>query len=480
MVVFFPLKIASDFSIPTEAPRSRVEPKGFPFDFAQGRLRMHSEWKEKHFSPGAGKGPKMNLDVRVNPGLLKLDLYCKGMRIDESCLVEKDGRPILRTRAGLGSGLEIILPDKLWTNVPVVEEFTKKSPYTLHRDEAGRYEIRLGGGHVCWVTIPKEPAFYQKLTTRGKKMSRIGVLQGTYLGVYPTETCFYWKIKPKRQNCDFCSIGLNLGVEEEEDKLVEDVVETAIAAREECKITYVHFNTGYYENDTYLDQLEPYVQAVHDRTGLLIGVQTPPHPDFRRYDKLRKMGVNTVSFCFEFMNKEVFDKRCPGKSRYVGLQRYLDAIEYCAKLFDTTNGEIVAGPEPVEDTLRAIDWITSVGAIPTVCIFRPLKGTDAQDDPSPKTEDMVPVFKRLYERCMERRLPIGIAHNVEVSIVLKPEECHYFSDHEGKYRFHKAKIWLMNKAIRLVLQVRVLRAKLGLYGGGKSEKPRPEAAAGAD
>ena len=45
----------------------------------------------------------MNLDVRSNPALLKLDLYCKGMRLDDSCLVEEDGgRKVMRTRAGLG------------------------------------------------------------------------------------------------------------------------------------------------------------------------------------------------------------------------------------------------------------------------------------------------------------------------------------------------------------------------------------------
>ena len=45
--------------------------------------------------------------LRQNPALLKLDLYCKGVRLDDSCYVEEDGgRKILRTRAGLGSGLE--------------------------------------------------------------------------------------------------------------------------------------------------------------------------------------------------------------------------------------------------------------------------------------------------------------------------------------------------------------------------------------
>ena len=76
----------------------------------------------------------MDLDVRRNPALLKLDLYCKGMRIDDSCLVEQDGgRKILRTRAGLGSGLEVVLPGGLWTNVPVTEKFAQPSPYVLHR-----------------------------------------------------------------------------------------------------------------------------------------------------------------------------------------------------------------------------------------------------------------------------------------------------------------------------------------------------------
>ena len=50
-------------------------------------------------------------DVSRNPGLLKLDLYCRGIRIGESCRVAEDGgREIMRTRAGLGSGLEVILP----------------------------------------------------------------------------------------------------------------------------------------------------------------------------------------------------------------------------------------------------------------------------------------------------------------------------------------------------------------------------------
>ncbi len=90
----------------------------------------------------------MIADLKTNPALLKLDLYCKGLRLDDSCFIEEDGgRKILRTRAGLGSGLEMILPGGLWTNAPVSEPFAQKSPYTLHR-EKGKYWLRLDGADV--------------------------------------------------------------------------------------------------------------------------------------------------------------------------------------------------------------------------------------------------------------------------------------------------------------------------------------------
>src|SRR6202521_1851597 len=84
-------------------------------------------------------------DRAGNPALLKLDLYCRGLRLDDSCLVEEDGgRRVLRTRAGLGSGLELILPGGLWTNVPVAEPFAQQSPYLLRR-RGGRYLLGRDG-----------------------------------------------------------------------------------------------------------------------------------------------------------------------------------------------------------------------------------------------------------------------------------------------------------------------------------------------
>jgi len=382
-----------------------------------------------------------------NPALLKLDLYCKGLRIDDTCFVEHDGgRKVLRTRAGLGSGLELILPGGLWTNAPVTEPFAEHSPYTLHRAN-GQYVLRHHGADLHPVRLSPRPAWYEGKTTSGKTMTRVGTLQGTYLGIYPAKVCEYWTAKPQKVNCKFCSVGLNLGVDDADDKSVDEVLQVVHAARRDSGITYVDFNTGHYAGDTYLDILEPYIRRIKKELGLLVGVQTPPHRDLKRYDALRALGVNRVSFCFEIFDPVLFKEICPGKHEEYGLEHYLEAIRYCATLGRggprhepwVTNGEIIAGLEPPASSMRAIDWITSVGAIPTVCVFRPLLGTDLEHEPPPRTEDLVPVFRRLYEACMERGLPIGCAPNVHVSLVLLPEECRSFSTRRFPFRTLKLK-----------------------------------------
>ena len=417
----------------------------------------------------------MDTDIRTNPALLKLDLYCKGIRLDPSLtgegLEERGGRKILRTRAGLGSGLEVVLPGNLWTNVPVAEPFAKDSPYLALAGKDGRVFIEHDAlGPVTEVHLSPRPDWYDRMTSTGKPMTRIGSLQGTYLGVYPSKVCDYWLHSPKDQ-CRFCSVGLNLGADDADEKSVREVVEVVKAAVAGSGITYVDFNTGHYAGDTYLDILEPYIVRVKEETGVLIGVQTPPHHDLARYRELRRMGVNRVSFCFELWNRERFETVCPGKHQQYGLDRYLEAVAYCAQEVGpqgrgfepwVVNGEIIAGLEPAADSIRAIDWITGVGAIPTVCVFRPLAGTDYKDVPPPKTEDVLPVFQRLYAACMERGLPIGMSPNIRVSLVMLPDECRGLQDEPNRFWAKELKMRALRTAFAFQLRRELKRAGNGV------------------
>lgn len=395
---------------------------------------------------------------KVNPGVLKLELFCRGIKIDESCHVEQDARKISRLRAGLGSGLEVRLDDNIHVNVPVTESFVVNTPFAIKRHDDATYHVYKNDEHITQVELPPAPAFYDKKTRTGKLMSRVAQMQGTYLGIYATDVCSFWT-KYKDTNCKFCSTGLNLGPLEEEEKKVEDVIDTVLAAREDENISFVHFNAGYFDGEG-AERLIPYAKAVIEETGLLVGVQATPAKDFKIYDEMKEMGVNHLSFCYEFHSPEAFAEICPGKEKYITQERYFDAIKYTANLFGKgfISGEIIAGLEPIEWTHKAIDWITENKAFPTVCVFRPIPGTMYGDKPSPEPEPLKEVFAHMYEACMKRGIPVGLAPNLKISIVIQPDEGRYFLENRNKYKLTELKLAAMKVAVKTLFNQRVKKA----------------------
>jgi hypothetical protein len=359
---------------------------------------------------------------------LEIDLFCQGLRVPDS--VPLDGaRGVSRTRAGLGSGLEVVLPAdswvkrEIWMNVPVMEPFARSSPYLLKGNPAIGYQVcDERSGERYSVRLPPEPAWYHRDTSFGVPMHRIGVLQGTYLGIYLNLVCTFWNYQPPLA-CKFCTTGQNVGASEARDKSVADVVETARAARNESGVTFVHLNGGF-QGSRGIAMALPYVKALKEEVGVLVGVQLTPEKDLRRYDDLIALGVDHVSFCFELFDPEWFARVCPGKARMLGQQAFFDALEYCAARMPrgAVSGEIIAGIEPVEHTMAAIDYVTSLGAFPTVCIFRPTIGSDMQAWPPPAYDDMRAVMAHVYDACRRHWLPVGVAPNIEVSLVVNPDD----------------------------------------------------------
>ncbi len=211
-------------------------------------------------------------------------------------------------------------------NVPVVEQFAASSPFLVRAEGDEFYVLDERDAETYSIGIPAEPEWYGRQTTSGIEMSRIGVLQGTYLGVYISNRCMYWALTPQ-QACKFCTTGKNLGENEESRKAVADVVEVALAAKEQSGSVFTHFNTGYHFED--LDnckpiygvtQAKPFVEAVRKHVGGFIGVQAVPlrEADFHHYDDLIESGADHFSFCYEFEDPETFEKPLPRQGGHHG------------------------------------------------------------------------------------------------------------------------------------------------------------------
>jgi hypothetical protein len=413
----------------------------------------------------------------LNPCELEIDLFCKGLRIPPHVLLD-GARGIRSTRAGLGSGLEIAIPvhttlkDEIWMNVPVLEAFARRSPYRLDGEPGCGYQVVDDREGVRYpVRVPREPAWYSRMTSRDVLMDRIGVLQGTYLAIYVNPVCAFWNYAPAL-NCRFCTTGRNVGVNEEPAKDLSDVVETCWAAKQESDVTFVHLNGGF-QGSRGIDFVLPYVRAIKESVGLLVGVQLAPEPDFSRYDALIDAGVDHLSFCLELFDPEWFRAICPGKARVHGQQLYLDAMAYCAARMPrgSVSGEIVAGLEPIGNTLAAIDHIVSLGAFPTVCIFRPTVGADLEQHRSPDFGEMCTVMRHVYDACRGAWLPIGAAPNIEVSLVVNPDEASMLAPRTAGFYAYEAYRRVVRAVTRPVFNHR-LRAAARPQAGSRGHASR--------
>jgi hypothetical protein len=396
--------------------------------------------------------------VRLNPCQLQIDLLCRGIELDASCELARDARGFSRTRAGLGSGLEMVLAaapplaKEIWVNAPVHEPFVAGPPFQLRPDETRGYEIVDRRNNVVYgVRLPAEPAWYGRLTPSGKEMSSIGVLQGTYLAIYVGATCTFWS---QELQCRFCTTGLN--PDTQTAKQVDDVVATARAAKAESGATFVHLNTGY-QGGAAARLVAPHIAAIKEQVGALVGVQITPEVSLEEFDRLIDAGADHFSFCFEYFDPETFRRLCPGKDRELGQERFVRALEHCQLRLPrgACSGEIIAGNEPIESTLRAIDYITDLGAFPTVCIFRPLIGSGMENDPSPGYDDMLAVMNHVWARCRDRGVPIGLAPNIEVSLIVQPTDAAYLARGTLRDRWYQAKLRLLRRLGRRVFRRRM-------------------------
>lgn len=396
----------------------------------------------------------------LNACELEIDLFCRGMVLQDAA-PPAEGRAISRTRAGLGSGFELTIPtgsslkEEIWVNVPVEEPFAKGSPYEL-TGGAGGYRIVDHRSDASYpVRVPERPPWYTRETSRGVPMNQIGVMQGTYLAIYANPVCAFWKAAGSMR-CRFCTTGRNVGENEASVKEIDDVIETCWAAKEESGVTFVHLNGGF-QGSHGLEFITPYVRAIKQRVGLLVGVQLSPEPNLSKYDALIAAGVDHLSFCVELNDPAWFATVCPGKAKVHGQALYFDAMQYCASLMPrgAVSGELIAGLEPIEQTLAAIDRIADYGAMPIVCVFRPTVGSDLERWPPPLYEDMRRVMAHLYTACRRHWIPIGAAPNIEVSLVVNPDDAALLVERTAGFYAYEAYRWLARTAAGPLFSLRL-------------------------
>jgi hypothetical protein len=60
-----------------------------------------------------------------------------------------------------------------------------------------------------------------------------------------------------------------------------------------------------------------------------------------------------------------------------------------------------------------------------------------EDVPPPKFDEMVTVMKYMYESCRKKHIPVGVAPNIEVSLIVQPDDGRYLVPRNSKFYWNE-------------------------------------------
>lgn len=363
-----------------------------------------------------------------NPGYLKLELAVKGVRLDDAARAHADVQRVSSAPADAVRGIDLVLPHDVSVNVPLDEDTTADSPFLL-AGHGERLTLQRNGAEVEVRVVP-QPSFYARSTKSGRPMWQVGAVYGGFIAINPAAGCGY---SLRGGPCRFCRSGSRTAGEDGATPSVEEVIEVVRAAFDEGAAEFVYFNPAYAgSDDAGIAALEPHIAAVKRHFDTLLAVQMHPPRSNGWIDRTYAMGVDAVSYNVEIHDAEVLARRCAGRVRYIGRERYYDALAYAASVFPsgTVWSELVLGLEPTESTRRGIDALVSSGVLPVLSAWRPPRSAGPSADPLPSLEAVTPVFVHLFHTVRQAR--INTRWLREVCFGITPSEARFFAGDDGR------------------------------------------------
>lgn len=277
-----------------------------------------------------------------------------------------------------------------------------ESPWVVDVTEEGQTVLELDGVTMAdRVEFAPIPPYYGGSTSDGASLIETApsIEWGYLLYLTVFRMCQYFN---KGEECRFCDINSNFKQQRDDGrtynavKPVERIVEALSLILESGAEPGAYTLTGgavtsELQGKGELEFYLPYAEAIEKaHPGRWIGkmvVQALPEDQVRR---IRDAGIQIYHPNYEIWDEKLFEKICPGKTRYVGRQEWIDRILAAAEIFPPQDviPNFVAGVETAPphgfateeeawaSTGEGLEFFMSRGVIPrfTTWCPEPLSG----------------------------------------------------------------------------------------------------------
>lgn len=125
-------------------------------------------------------------------------------------------------------------------------------------------------------------------------------------------------------------------------------------------------------------------------------LNVPPHYNVQYLYFLKKIGITTVQYNIEVMNKQLFSDLCPQKLEFEQfIRKMIEAVDILGK--GNVRCNLVFGLQNLDDSVRGCEQLASLGIVPDYSIFQPKRHTAMEGYPAPCVSDIMKFSHKLIE-----------------------------------------------------------------------------------
>ncbi|MPM71710.1 hypothetical protein SDC9_118680 [bioreactor metagenome] len=266
------------------------------------------------------------------------------------------------------------------------------TPFQLRLDERQNPALYDKTHKISSVTFPEKTDFYKQKTASGLPFLGNAVLQGTeWLSFQLLWKCDF---ACSGNACQYCYSGGELETLVQKgkalprypsDEEIAEIVDYAVNC--DPGIASIQITGGStFDERAECDRIVSILKAIDKRVGRNniqgeILIYTTPPKDPTLLDALFLAGADRISMSLEIWDEALAAKIMPGKMKYTGRKRHLDALEYVAKTYGKNKAcsNFIIGLEPADRMLEGAKYLAERGIVPIASVWipfgRPVEGS---------------------------------------------------------------------------------------------------------
>lgn len=319
---------------------------------------------------------------------LKISILNQGIRISQSAITAMQKLGIIRE--GVFQSVDLFFPNGLVINAPFKTEFSELSPYYIEYSGSS-YVLMYNDKLLSEVSFDIIDSYKTKVAANGTIYRHVAFLATDRLRIHHQFRCIF---KEQKQGCKFCSIKLKEGTFS-----IFDIFEIIDFYLQNVKFN--HFLIGGGSGSATQESQNIIAIAKHIRkqtTKSIYAMCLPPKDISVLYD-YKKAGIDEIGFNIELFDREIAEDLMPGKGK-IPLSQYENAFREAVRIWNA-NGKVrsmmILGLEPLESFYSGVEWLCSLGVMPIISIFRPMRNMYMKDALPICNEKIKIVYDNLLE-----------------------------------------------------------------------------------